>query len=215
LVEKPPWQHPWQQFADFAVWRYGHAAMETAAPIPDQIIARIESYDDLLEAFRTRVRELNINYGIADDLAGFATGYLGKLMIRETRNASGKRKTKRHFSAESFDAYMAALGLDLVAVANPAKVERLRAWQDTNSLYRAAPVRADGIPPPVVIKLTRNFMKQIASLGGQARAAKLHAIASEKKRRSLIYAANARRRWDARKQQRAAETAAIMASPLA
>jgi hypothetical protein len=154
----------------------------TADVAPDQILARVQSYDDLLAACRQRVKALGVNYTIIDDLAGYGTGYLAKLLLHTDRNASGKRRTRRGFTPQSLDAYLAALGLDLVAVENPERVARLRAWQETNSLRRGAPVRADGMKPDVTFRLSHHFIKRIAQLGGEARARKLHARAERRER---------------------------------
>jgi hypothetical protein len=165
----------------------------SATAAPQHVVARISSYDDLLAACRERVKALGVNYTLCDLRAGFTVGYLTKLLLHEQRNPTGKRRTRRGFTPQSFDAYLAALGLDLVAVENPEKVAALRRWQADNLLRREAPIRADATLPPITF--SRHFMKRIASLGGQASAAKRRAIALEKKRRSLIYRANALRRW--------------------
>jgi hypothetical protein len=56
--------------------------------------------------------------------------------------SSGGRRTKRHFSPESFDAYLAALGFDLVVVENPDKVARLKAFMENKLLARKGPIRS-------------------------------------------------------------------------
>ena len=150
--------------------------------------ATIQSYDDLLSACRAQVCALELNYSILDQIAGFADGYSAKLLAHSEHCSSGGRKTKRHFSPESFDAYMTALGLDFVAVENPEKIARLKSFCKSHLLAREGPVRAASTEPPVVVKFARSHIKRIARLGGLARARKMHARAelSETKRRAAL-----------------------------
>ena len=79
-------------------------------------IATISSYDDLLAACRRQVARLGLNYQILDQVAGYGDGYATKLLAHSEYSTTGGRRTKRHFSPQSFDAYLAALGLELVAI---------------------------------------------------------------------------------------------------
>ena len=169
--------------------------MTTDTVATDRAIARVGSYEELVAAFRAQVQTLGINYAILDSAAGFAWGYSSKLFAHSEYCSSGARRTKRHFSTESFDAYLVALCLDLVVVENPAKVAKLKAFMEAKLLKRGAPLRAVGTVDPVVVKFSRGFMKKIACLGGRARARKLHAIASRKKHSSETYRRNALMRW--------------------
>ena len=173
------------------------AAADSAPPIPtpDHAIARIGSYDELLAACRAQVARLGINYQILDIAAGFTDGYSTKLLAHSEYSTTGGRRTKRHFSPDSFNAYMEALGLELLAVENPAKTARLKAFCENKYLAREAPVRSVATDCLINLKVSRNFLRQIGRKGGLARAEKLRAIAAERKRRSETNRRNALKRW--------------------
>ena len=158
-------------------------------------IATIQSYDDLLAACRRQVARLGINYQILDIAAGFGDGYSTKLFALSEYSSKGGRRSKRHFSPESFDAYVEALGVDLVMVENPEKVAKLRSFCENKYLAREGPIRSVATDCLINLKVSRKFLKYIGRNGGLARAAKLHAIASAKARRSEINRANALKRW--------------------
>ena len=174
------------------------AAADSAPPIPtpDHAIARIGSYDELLAACRAQVARLGINYQILDIAAGFTDGYSTKLLAHSEYSTTGGRRTKRHFSPDSFNAYMEALGLELLAVENPAKIgASSKAFCENKYLAREAPVRSVATDCLINLKVSRNFLRQIGRKGGLARAEKLRAIAAERKRRSETNRRNALKRW--------------------
>jgi hypothetical protein len=79
-------------------------------PLTDRAIARVSSYEDLVAACRAQVQALGINYTILDSVAGFTEGYAAKLLGHSEYCSTGGRRTKRHFSPDSFDAYLAGGG---------------------------------------------------------------------------------------------------------
>ena len=164
-------------------------------PTPDHAIARIDSYETLLAACRAQVQALNINYEILDQWAGFGIGYTSKLFALSEYSSNGGRRSKRHFSPESFDAYLTALGIELVAVENPDKVAKLRSFCENKYLAREGPVRSVATDCLINLKVSRKFLKYIGRNGGLARAAKMRAIASAKARRSETNRRNALARW--------------------
>ena len=166
---------------------------EPALPITP--IATIQSYDDLLAACRAQVQRLGINYQILDIAAGFGDGYATKLLCASEHCSTGGRRTKRHFSPQSFDAYMEALGVDLVLVENPDKIARLKSFMEAKLLFREGPIRSAASDCLINFRLTRDFMRRIGRKGALARAAKLRAIASAKARRSETNRRNALKRW--------------------
>ena len=166
-----------------------------STPPPDHAIARIDSYESLLAACRARVAQLGINYQILDIAAGFGDGYSTKLLAHSEYSATGGRRSKRHFSPESFDAYMSALGLELVAVENPDKVAKLKAFCESKYLAREGPIRTVASDCLINLKVSRNFLRQIGKSGGLARARKAAAVASAKKRISETNRRNALKRW--------------------
>jgi hypothetical protein len=105
-------------------------------PLTDRAIARVSSYEDLVAACRAQVQALGINYTILDSVAGFTEGYAAKLLGHSEYCSTGGRRTKRHFSPDSFDAYLAALGFDLVLVENADKVARLKAFMESKLALR-------------------------------------------------------------------------------
>lgn len=97
-------------------------------------IAVVRSYDELLAVMRQRVGELGINYAILDDITKFTDTYSTKILghggITRSRDGNGKLKrgTQRGLSPQAFDAYVQALCFDLVAVENPERVRKVKAW---------------------------------------------------------------------------------------
>ena len=154
-------------------------------------VATIQSYDDLLAACRRQVAALGINYTILDQVAGFTDGYSSKLLAHSEHCSTGGRRTKRHFSPESFDAYMAALGLKLVAVEDPDKVARLKSFCESKFLFREGPVRSVGSDCLINLKVSRKFMRYIGRNGGIASGRKRRAIALRRRVNRL----NALKRW--------------------
>jgi hypothetical protein len=143
-------------------------------------IAVAASYEELLEALRARVGALGITYPILDLAVGYAEGYTSKILGRSEYNASGRRRSKRHFSAESFDNYIAALGLKVALVEDPAGVARLKSFCAHRLLSREAPLRSVAPEPMVNIRVTKDFLRKIGKLGGQAFARNLHARAERR-----------------------------------
>jgi hypothetical protein len=177
------------------------AAADSAPPIPtpDRAIARIDSYESLLAACRAQVQALGINYQILDLMAGYADGYATKLLGPSEYCSTGGRRTKRHFSPESFNAYVEALGVDLLMVENPAKVAKLRSFCESKFLAREGPIRSAASDYLINFRLSRDFMRRIGRKGALARAAKLHAQAlrRERSRRAALA------RWSKRSAEQA------------
>ncbi|MFZ0123980.1 MAG: hypothetical protein WAL48_07295 [Xanthobacteraceae bacterium] len=97
------------------------AAADSAPPAPS--LGRAACYDELLALCKRQIEALHFNYEMLDTVAGFNVGYSNKLF-----GPGVKPVTRRHFSHQSFDAYLAALGLELVVVENPDKVARAKAF---------------------------------------------------------------------------------------
>jgi hypothetical protein len=160
-------------------------------PTPDHAIARIDSYDSLLAACRAQVARLGINYQILDIAAGFTDGYSTKLLAHSEYSTTGGRRTKRHFSPQSFDAYVEALGVDLVMVENPEKVARLKAFCANKYLSREGPVRSVASDCLINLKVSRDFLRRIGKNGGIASGRKRAAAALRRRANRL----NALKRW--------------------
>lgn len=153
----------------------------------------VGTYEELIAICREQVQRLNINYQILDIAAGFNSGYATKLFAVSDYSSGGGRRTKRYLSGDSFDAYLEALGLDLVVVENPAKVARLKAFTRSKLLMREGPKRATA--PSEIIKLTHDFVRKIGRKGGLASGRKRRAAALARERISKINRRNALKRW--------------------
>jgi hypothetical protein len=72
-------------------------------------IAHVKGYDDLIEAIRTRLSELNGTVLAVDTVAGLPSGYTGKLL--------GAKRVKR-YGLTSLGPTLEALGVRLIMVAD-------------------------------------------------------------------------------------------------
>jgi hypothetical protein len=111
-------------------------------PQAAQPLGMVSSYEDLLMIMRAQVPALGINYGILDGRAGFTETYTTKILgsggITRTRDQNGKlrRSTQRGLSPQAFDAFLEVLCIDLVAVQNPERVAKLKAWLEQHGEAR-------------------------------------------------------------------------------
>ncbi len=144
---------------------------------------QFDTYQGLLAICRARVVELNWNYTTLDVAAGYTESYSTKLLADNPQ---------RHFSPESFDAYLGALCFDLVAIPNPEKLKKLQEKLKHKLVERKAPkyVLTAAQHSPIIFKLSRRHMKKIAKLSAAARMVKI-----PKKRRRQIARKAARARW--------------------
>jgi hypothetical protein len=131
----------------------------------------------LLAAIRARLIELNITYGCLDDVALLPEGYTSKLLCQPPL---------KHAGALTLWSILGTLGFDISLVPHdiPAHIrERL--------IARKCPPQASGRKPAVEYRLTHVFLRKIARLGGQARAAN----ASRRKAISEVRRKAALKRW--------------------
>jgi hypothetical protein len=154
-----------------------------------ETIGKAQTYDDLIAACRERVQALGITYDILDLMAGFTVGYASKLFTRSEFCASGKRSSKRFLNPPVFDAYLAALGIELTLIENPARVAQLKKRMETQLLKRAGPMRTAGMHSTIQFQLTRRHMHLLARMAAKARS-KIPA----RKRRAIARRA-AKARW--------------------
>lgn len=129
--------------------------MSAATTSERRELGTIRSYSDLLAAFRAQVANLNINYAMLDELAGYTSTYSTKVLAADPA---------RHFSADLFNAYLEALCIDLVAYHNPKKHEKLR------EKFKHKLVERETLPAKhsaaVVVKFSRRYLHRIAKKGG-------------------------------------------------
>lgn len=126
-----------------------------------RVIATVATYDELIDALRERVRELNVSHATLDDVAGLPARYVSKLLADPAPKRLG---------LTSMGPLLGALGVELIVVESADAMRRI-----ANQLDPRQRQLADGKSAPVVIRLGRRKLKRLASLGGKARAAKLSA----------------------------------------
>lgn len=134
------------------------------APTP-RIVATFENYLGLVAALRSRLTELGISYSTLDELAGWTDTYATKLLGEEPI---------KHFGPMSLDAVLGALALKGALIEDEAALERVKRHRDF--VPRQRPPRlaiASGKQAYIVQRKTREQMRQMAVLGGLARAQKL------------------------------------------
>ena len=101
-------------------------------------IGRFSSHGEFLAVLRAQAERMGLNYQMLDAAAGFGDGYSTKVL---------PDRPQKNFSPRSFDAYLGALGLEFIAVENPQKVARTKAF------CKAKELRPDG--PRVVRAIAR------------------------------------------------------------
>jgi hypothetical protein len=116
-----------------------------------RVIAEVCSYEQMVDALRARVAELQVNGEPFDHFVGLPTGYLSKLI--------GARPVRR-LGRTSFQPVLAGLGLRLLVIEDQAATERLR-----NSL----PPRNPSFVRSVAVHghLTTRFLSKIGRKGGE------------------------------------------------
>jgi hypothetical protein len=91
--------------------------MICALPPDAKTIAVIRDYEDLIEAIRARVAELQITHETVDHVSGIQSGYTSKLLCRPPI---------KRLDAISLGPMLGALGLMLIAVEDPEQLARVR-----------------------------------------------------------------------------------------
>jgi hypothetical protein len=133
--------------------------------------APIRSMDELVQALRTRRDELNISHETIDAIAGLQSGYTSKLLAP---------KPIKNLGPMSFGSLLGALGLAVVVVPDPQAEARVeKHWTKRKRPMKLIPASipasiACEVPATLQISAElQDKLRNIASLGGKARAAKL------------------------------------------
>lgn len=132
--------------------------------------APIRSMPELIEALRARRDALNISHETIDSIAGLQSGYTSKLLAP---------KPIKNLGPMSFGSLLGALGLAVVVVEDPAAVVRVeKHWQKRKRPMKLAASMTASIEceVPAIIQISPELqqkLRNIASMGGKARAAKL------------------------------------------
>ena len=118
-----------------------------------RVIADVSSYEQMLDAIRQRVNELQIHGTRFDAFAGLPDGYLSKL--------TGPSPTRR-IGMQSFQPLLSGLGLRCLFVEDEAATQRLK--------NKLPPRNASYVRGGVThLALTTRFMQKIGRKGAQAR----------------------------------------------
>lgn len=165
-------------------------------------IAIVQSASDLRAAMRAQVGSLNLTYAVLDQIAGYTDTYSTKMLAE---------CAQRHFSEESFDAYLGALCIDLIAVHSPEKESRLRALLKKKLIAdRERPMPAPGTHEVLTFRISRRKLRRMARLGGKKRAEKMTPKQRSKSARKAAMAMHRKRRRLAR---RATPSAKLLPAP--
>lgn len=159
-----------------------------------KILGEATDYDDLLAVIRTRVAALGLSCETIDDLAGFHSGYAGKLLA--------PAQTRR-LGPFSLGPMMTVCGLKMILVEDEAVMLKMA---DRHVRRDERRVRA-GIPrrKPVTAAQRRAIAKaaiaEIARRGGQ-KSGESRRSKMKQSQRSRIAKRAARARWNRRREKR-------------
>jgi hypothetical protein len=147
-----------------------------AAPVTAPTPLLVCNEEELLDAIRQRLNELQITYDTLDSVAMLPERYTSKLLCRPPI---------KHAGALTLWNILGTLGFKISLVAT-----------DVPTYMRERLTPREHAPQPVgkrrlTVSFTRAWMRKIGSKGGKARAA----IASKKRRLSRINRRNALKRW--------------------
>ncbi len=134
-------------------------------------IAVVDSDDDLSAVCRRQAVALGVTYGTLDRYTAFTTDFWSKKLAISAYSSTGKRGTKRGWSGEAFQAALVAFCFDLVAVENPQKVAKLKAWMEKNleNPGNRNYMRTADAHGAVVLKFSRKHMKKLSKLATEGR----------------------------------------------
>jgi hypothetical protein len=116
-----------------------------------RVLADVNSYEQMLDALRRRVTELEVNGEAFDQYAGLPRGYLSKLI--------GARPVRR-LGMTSFTPVLAGLGLRLLVVEDQEATARLKSGLRPR---QAQYVRSGAVH----VTLTTRFLQKIGRKGGE------------------------------------------------
>jgi hypothetical protein len=153
-------------------------------------LARISCYNDLVEAFRRRKVELGLSDAVLDEVAGLASGHVGKVL--------GPNR-ERGIGASTFEALTMALAVDFLMIENKAKLAEMRPHYEAR---KETHVRSRACKPSktAMAQAKIEILREFGSRGGNARArylsaerrsaiARKAALAMHHKRREMVAAA--------------------------
>lgn len=122
----------------------------------------IADYTALIVALKARIDKLAISQTLIDDLAGWATGYAGKIL--------GPSEVKR-MGSDSLFTLLETLGLGLQLVENPAALRKMeRRYERRAEWTRRTGILRRPISPAVRAAAVHQHMAEIGAIGGKSRA---------------------------------------------
>lgn len=156
---------------------------------------------DMVEAYRARIRELNISFATVDAISGLPDGYTAKLMAPKPMKGLGEK---------AIEGLNGALGIGFAVTVDPDQVRRVKGrWVkrkraiDRKKQVALAPRFSMENEVPKIIEITselsaqlgsREYMQMIGKRGGQ-KGGKRRLKTMGKRRRQRIAAHAARMRW--------------------
>jgi hypothetical protein len=148
-------------------------------------LAKIASYDDLVDALRDRAAALNISRETLDLLSGLADRYTAKLLTTH------RQLTMRTLGKASLGCVLGALGTELLLIENPAAMIKLSDRLSRLGRRNLAQVR-NGRPSGMPEKqwLRSRYFSDLGKRGGKARIGML-----TKAERTRLGKLGARARW--------------------
>lgn len=155
----------------------------------------------MVEAYRARIRELNISYATVDAISGLPDGYTSKLMSPNPMRGLGEK---------AIEGLNGALGIGFAVAVDAEQVERVQGrWTPRKRAIDKKKQRSLSMPlsieneVPKIIQITPQlhrqlrdsmFMKSIGKKGGKRR---LKTMGKRARQRAASHAA--RMRWDKEK----------------
>lgn len=159
---------------------------------------------DLVEAYRRRIRELNITYATVDAISGLPDGYTAKLMSPEPMKGLGKK---------AMEGLNGALAMGFTYAVDAAQVEKVKGrWTKRRrqpdkkkqlalasrfSIDNQGPIEIEITPELQAQIARREYMKMLGKRGGQ-KGGKRRLKTMGKRARQRAAAHAARVRWNRR-----------------
>lgn len=147
-------------------------------------LATISGYHGLIAALRARKDALGMSDKDLDEICNWPDGTVSKYLARGAKKMLG---------SISMGKILRGLGLDLIAIENPERTAQLRAVLEPReqAQVRHNDVVSAAKHPIVIVEFSRQHMKKLGKLGGNARNRKL-----SRRRRRAIARKGANARWE-------------------
>lgn len=147
---------------------------------------------DMVEAYRARIRELNISYATVDAISGLPDGYTAKLMSPKPMKGLGEK---------AIEGLNGALGIGFVSAVDSAQVARVKPRWTKRKRAIDRRVASTLAAKPQIIAISAEQLEQKAQMqmwgqmGGKASGKTRRAKAMKKRARQRVASHAARMRW--------------------